>query len=824
MNAWQILGIPFTSDQRAIKRAYAKQLKQIDQDQNPEDFLLLRNALEQALYEAEYLSNDDDKNNEDFFHSDHEDLFRPTPQLQSQHQSLQTTDTTEFSNTTPIEQLYQQLEQQLQQQYAQSSIQNTLIHLKPLLANLSTEAAYIYLEKIAYLLYINDLENLFNLVEPPTTQETQVDLYNIPNFDDLLTSPTEEISHEHQSIELETEQTNQPRHEAFGLFNIPVFEDKDIAEDHLQITIQQSAEIDHIEQIYQQLSAQLQQSQAHFSIHDALYPIPKILMKLDLPQQELYRQKFFELLSRYGQEKWFFFIFEKQQANEIEITQTHFEQFPSSSPLHLEHELTHPAQSLTQRFYWLEMQLQAHVFNDDVFRYFSDLLTDLQNANLQEQIEVKQYLEHCLANLDFEQYPLTFGRFILLWDQYYPLQDDCLNAEYFHEKLLNALDFYQNYDQIFTGIPENLHTSITNIMHNHAFSPIKILILHRYLRHNLKIDSSTTFFNPRLISNPQHNTNYIFLSLLNMQWTSIWWVIWGVICFIYIQNYFNLESLLINLVMSSLLFLCSQILLNIIAAKILSTEHPSIYLKRLSVIWFLMGIVLCASPIFLPHIVLPHLYYLWIFFTFILFKCAQYSTEYAINLFFNYSTAIKIDPWIIALALMSYFLMFINWMNNTLNIYATENETWLFSLFLIPIGFLLYNSFFKALYQSFSYQLNHEPEYHPEHTPLSQKQILANTIFIVFRVIVIFLPIYFFVHNSTYQSYLYLSLAFFCSLFLLSFATKTSYFLVKYLSYLILIIGSMVYFDGIPILAITFLIYFVYTIISDIRHRQTHTI
>ncbi|MGG6568088.1 UNVERIFIED_CONTAM: hypothetical protein KWF34_16690 [Acinetobacter baumannii] len=44
MTAWQRLGIEPTDNQREIKKAYAKQLKLIDQDTQPEEFILLREA------------------------------------------------------------------------------------------------------------------------------------------------------------------------------------------------------------------------------------------------------------------------------------------------------------------------------------------------------------------------------------------------------------------------------------------------------------------------------------------------------------------------------------------------------------------------------------------------------------------------------------------------------------------------------------------------------------------------------------------------------------------------------------------------------------
>lgn len=56
MDCWKILSIEATTDRLAIKRAYAKQLKLIDLDQESQRFIQLRRAFEQALLDAQQLS------------------------------------------------------------------------------------------------------------------------------------------------------------------------------------------------------------------------------------------------------------------------------------------------------------------------------------------------------------------------------------------------------------------------------------------------------------------------------------------------------------------------------------------------------------------------------------------------------------------------------------------------------------------------------------------------------------------------------------------------------------------------------------------------
>lgn len=56
MDCWEILSIEATTDRVSIKRAYAKQLKLIDLDQESQRFILLRQAFEQALRHAQHIA------------------------------------------------------------------------------------------------------------------------------------------------------------------------------------------------------------------------------------------------------------------------------------------------------------------------------------------------------------------------------------------------------------------------------------------------------------------------------------------------------------------------------------------------------------------------------------------------------------------------------------------------------------------------------------------------------------------------------------------------------------------------------------------------
>ena len=114
MTAWQRLAIEPTSDQREIKRAYARQLKTIDQDTQAEAFILLREALQEAQAEAEMMA----------YESEYEEDVTP-----SIIYDLNVTTDTDISSTisAQIETLFVDLEQQITSQNIKFNITDAII-------------------------------------------------------------------------------------------------------------------------------------------------------------------------------------------------------------------------------------------------------------------------------------------------------------------------------------------------------------------------------------------------------------------------------------------------------------------------------------------------------------------------------------------------------------------------------------------------------------------------------------------------------------------------------------------------------------------------
>lgn len=168
MTAWQRLAIEPTSDQREIKRAYAKQLKTIDQDTQAEVFILLREALQEAQAEAEMMA----------YESEYEEDVTP-----SIIYDVNVTTDTEISSTTSaqIEMLFVDLEQQITSQNIKFNITDAIIQFGIALQTVSDQSVKTeYLERLRHLLQQFQLEDFLELAsctattDPSALEETVI--------------------------------------------------------------------------------------------------------------------------------------------------------------------------------------------------------------------------------------------------------------------------------------------------------------------------------------------------------------------------------------------------------------------------------------------------------------------------------------------------------------------------------------------------------------------------------------------------------------------------------------------------------------------------
>ena len=170
MTAWQRLGIAPTTDLRQIKRAYAKQLKQIDQDTQAELFIELRQALNDAEYEARVLlheqenaDNDDEQlTSEQLIFADASNTEQSI--LQSNTAQTSTVQTDEFA--VLIKQHYADLANNIQQRNISFDIKHALLHVSEILNQHTHHPLHDeYQQSIIDLLIQHDLEDFIHLIQ-----------------------------------------------------------------------------------------------------------------------------------------------------------------------------------------------------------------------------------------------------------------------------------------------------------------------------------------------------------------------------------------------------------------------------------------------------------------------------------------------------------------------------------------------------------------------------------------------------------------------------------------------------------------------------------
>ncbi|WP_336931529.1 hypothetical protein [Acinetobacter bereziniae] len=235
MNAWKILELEPTSDLKAIKKAYARQLKKIDQDTQATLFIQLREAFATAQFQAENMryAQDDDlfentdidfslqqghqnthpvhvvlemdiqKNNaeESSRHNTETDLFQyhtldrnsnvqtsdQTKMVyQSDNQNLELTYYSDQQQSSPswliaeLNECFDQLQQAITQQLAKFPLQEKIQYFLNLIDNLEhEEIKNKYSEKLNELFKENALEDLLSL----TSQENHFSQFELGNGD-----------------------------------------------------------------------------------------------------------------------------------------------------------------------------------------------------------------------------------------------------------------------------------------------------------------------------------------------------------------------------------------------------------------------------------------------------------------------------------------------------------------------------------------------------------------------------------------------------------------------------------------------------------------
>ena len=163
MNCWQYLALEPTSDLRAIKKAYALQLKLINQETDTEAFIRLRDALQEAKLAAEYQDNLGDPQR----YAEDQMILRSN-NTRSQQQPI-----APFDLNNEINSKYQHLVLQVEQKNIHFQIREALFELKQMIEQLNDATQqHMQLERIQRLLDTQDLEDFFSLLAPHAIPNT----------------------------------------------------------------------------------------------------------------------------------------------------------------------------------------------------------------------------------------------------------------------------------------------------------------------------------------------------------------------------------------------------------------------------------------------------------------------------------------------------------------------------------------------------------------------------------------------------------------------------------------------------------------------------
>ncbi|MFC3901885.1 Uncharacterized membrane protein YfcA [Acinetobacter marinus] len=755
MDCWNILALAPTTDLRSIKKAYAKQLKQIDQETDPQAFIALRDAYEHAQYLARYIltsdddeNSDDDEDNDDEVYADQEasspnynfgadqglieDLSENQNHSLDEDQDLSENQIAQHAKQIEnIEYSYQQFEQQLQEQNQQFHLYEALAEIQAQLEALDPSIGVEYVQRFSALL----------------------ERYNLDSFKSQL-----KIS---ATIQQDVEQTD--------VFNAPISDTEASETSFTDAEFSQGDDGNHDSNIYEE----------NFNAKNA-------------NEERIHTENL------NGQN------FNERNLNEQSLDEQN-----------LNHDFINPDTDTSRQFYQALEQnidaIEARDFSPNQFQRFEQLIHQVNEYSFEQQLELKERMIYSFAEIDATQYQEDFAPFILLWQQYFPTEDDCLNQDYYAEQVQLLVEFYQKQDLIYQHLQPSSQQAYLHLTENRQFQPWQMLLLNGELN---KQFPSRHYLDELQIADRDRNANFLYLNDVRHWRQALWMIIVLFVASTYYVNYHIHASALIKALMLLFCIVWYLFIQSPIKARLLShPEHTTIQL-RLSQLWFFSGIALIMSTPFLLNSVHQSMAMLWLLVTLVLFSMASAIVPSAVKMLFLYPRKIVADPWIMAIASMLFAVIF--WAVIT---HEFQPELLLSMGFIaIPVGFLLFPAFFQPLFQSFEFRRNavfNTADAPKPTTARSKPRTYFNILIIGFWLFVIGFHV---LKAPALSPDLLLAIGCYLSLFLLAGKPSTLYYFYKYLCYISLLIATAVTI----ILPILGLYYLFYSAREDIREYKAH--
>ncbi|SPL69525.1 MFS transporter [Acinetobacter stercoris] len=423
--------------------------------------------------------------------------------------------------------------------------------------------------------------------------------------------------------------------------------------------------------------------------------------------------------------------------------------------------------------------LWNHDVSDQIFHQYQDLLNHQYDLTLEEQLQIKDQLTYPLSELEMDIFNPNYSRFLALWHDHYPDELDLYDQSYYSHTLQEKIQHYLKHHHFLEKLPHHQRDIIQKFSGKQKFQPLAVLNLQKTMSDAYSDGNTLTHLDQFNLVNTDQNANYLFLKSIN-QWHKF---IWGSILLaisttllikpIFVDSTFVLLS--IFFLSLFLFFVFIQAPLQAICA---SHENQENNLIQYSKYWFISGFALIwLTPLLLPiaHTILS---YIWLVGSIFLIGCLQLTAAPYANRFYQ-SCQNKMDYFVITTGVLVLFL-------GIVALYYLTGEPvypWLIVYSLMPMSMILFPESFQELFYSFGYRKSDKQ--------LNYQQVIIKSIVVIAIRLGIFIAAAVYLSSKASQPYLYLATFSFACIGITAIPSRYLSSILKYLSYVILIIATL---------------------------------
>lgn len=534
-----------------------------------------------------------------------------------------------------------------------------------------------------------------------------------------------------------------------------------------------------LETKYLDLEQQIVQRYIHLNLRDAILELKTIIMQLDdLFVQQDYIDRIQQLLSAHDLDDFLILLDASDPSDPqpilfdtdlaaLDLYQTETEYHQSIDP---SLDFIAPTQTFWNVLEELNQALLSHRVDDITFEQFQQLLTQLDQLSISEQISIKDQLQMGLAELDVAVSNPQLQRFLNLWLQYYPEDIDNYNDDYYAHALRAKLLELHQYQSTWSDVEQTDIDSIQLLTGKQKFSPVKMLRLQSNLS-KASHQHVMAQIDELHLNQTETNPNYLFLKSMN-SWKKF---LWAKVIFA-MSTYYTLDNLgvatQINFYIVLLLTLAFfSTALSVLHAYLCRGDKVEKHLDRLSLLFFLTGLVLIFFAPNIPPDWHQLLSYAWLLCSLALITSIQLTAQPYMNDLLE-SIKIAADRWVIICGCISisvFTIWFFYWTGQ-------PNYPWLVYFSLIPLSLLFLPNAFSRMAKQFG-----------SRKVVSRHPIARNCAALLLRCIGLF-SFAWFISSDQNDEYIMLGCMSFACLFFTMIDTRWLSVGLKYLSYLFFII------------------------------------